>query len=83
MVLGAGGASWWWWWWDGLCGLNKPNVKSSLGDMDHHVIDVGTCCSNWHECTWAGGSVVKHALLRTQEIRCSNLWKNKCFSAPN
>ena len=53
---------WWWWWLLGLgcgawcwwcimvvvvvCGLNEPNVKSSLGDTAHHVIKVGTCCSN-------------------------------------
>ena len=31
--------------------LNEPNVGSSLGDMAHHVIQVGTCCSNWHDST--------------------------------
>ena len=66
MGLVAGGALWWWWWWwwwDGVFGLNEPNVGSGLGDMDHHVIQVGTCCSNWHDFTWAGGSAVKCALL--------------------
>ena len=69
----------WWWWLDGLCGLNKPNVGSGLGDMAHHVIQVGTCCSNRHDFMWAGGSAVKHALLWPQEVRCSNLQKNKFF----
>ena len=83
VVLGAGGASWQWWWWDGLCGLNEPNLGSGFGDVAHHIIYMGTCCSNWYDSTWAGSSKDKHTLLRPQEVGCLNLWKNKCFFAPN
>ena len=43
---------------------------SGLGDVDRHVIHVGTCCSNRHDFMWAGGSVVKRALLQLQEVGC-------------
>jgi hypothetical protein len=45
---------------------NESNLGSSLGDVAHHVIDVGTCCPNLHDYMWAGGLAVKCALLQLQ-----------------
>ena len=63
--------------------VERNECVSGLGDVACHVIQVGTCCSNRHDFMWAGGSAVKHALLRPQEVGCLNLQKNKCFFAPN
>ena len=73
---GGGGMGWVVW-------VERNKCGSGLGDVARHVIQVGTCCSNWHDFTWASGSAVKHALLQPQEVRCSNLQKNKSFFAPN
>ena len=53
------------------------NMGSGLGDAACHVINVGICCSNWHDSTWADGSVVNRALLQLQEVGCLNLRKKK------
>ena len=67
LVVGDDG---WCWWWCivvvvGHAGgwLNKLNMGSSLGDVAHHMINVGTCCPNLHNYMWAGGSTVKQTLL--------------------
>ena len=61
------------------------NMGSGLGDAACHVINVGICCSNWHDSTWADGSVVKRALLQLQEVGYGglNLQKMNFFFASN
>jgi hypothetical protein len=43
-----------------------------LGDAACHVIDVGTCCPNWCNQTWAGSSAVKRVLIVTAKVEGSN-----------
>jgi hypothetical protein len=91
VVIGGDGSGCWvvgrgaWCWWcimvvvGWVVWVEQNERGSSLGDMAHHMMQVGTCCSDRHDFTWAGGSAVKHALLQAQEVGCLNLWKNKCF----
>ena len=78
-VGGVGGGMSWWWWVKLVGWSNEPNMWSSLGDMPHHVINVGTCCPNLQDCMWAGCSAVKHTLLWLKVAGCLNQQKNIYF----
>ena len=64
----------------GGCGLVEwTKHGKQFGDTSCHVINVGTCCPNLLDNTWAGGSVVKCTLLWLPEVGCLNPQNKNMF----